>query len=89
MRGDRPLTARRGASCAERFWIAVALVVVSLLWSTRDMTPWAVIVSWAGVVVGAAGALHFGWRYACRDRRWPPRPHRALLDGIPRGRQSW
>ncbi|GAB2678509.1 hypothetical protein GCM10027271_44480 [Saccharopolyspora gloriosae] len=58
------MTIGRGASDVERFWISVALVVVALLWSTREMAPWAVAVSWAGVAAGAAGALHFGLRYA-------------------------
>lgn len=64
MRGDQPTAARRDPSYAERFWIAVALLVVSLLWSTRDLTPWVVAATWAGVVAGAAGAAHFGRRCA-------------------------
>ncbi|MEV5104135.1 hypothetical protein ACFQ7G_22960 [Streptomyces massasporeus] len=41
----------------------MALVVVSLLWITRDMAAWATVVCAAGAAVGAAGILYFGWRY--------------------------
>lgn len=63
MHGQQGLTGRRGPGHGERLLFSVALVVVSLLWITRDMAAWATVVCAAGAAVGAAGILYFGWRY--------------------------
>lgn len=70
MRRDPRLTGRRGAGYAERFWRAVALAAMGSLWSTRDVAPWVMALCWAGVVVGALGAIYFGWCYV-RSRSDP------------------
>ncbi|MFF4962639.1 hypothetical protein [Streptomyces sp. NPDC001222] len=62
MHGHRGLTGR-GAGYGERFLIAVALAVVSLLWITQDMAAWATALCGAGAVAGLSGVLYFGWRY--------------------------
>lgn len=41
----------------------MALAVVSLLWFTQVMAPWAATLCGAGAAVGVLGALYFGWRY--------------------------
>ncbi|AQA14569.1 hypothetical protein BV401_33265 [Streptomyces malaysiensis subsp. malaysiensis] len=57
------LTGRRGPGYGERFLFSIALIVVSLLWITRDMASWAMALCAVGAVVGALGALYFGWHY--------------------------
>lgn len=54
---------RSNSSHGERFLFSVALVVVSLLWITRDMAAWATAMCGAGAVGGTLGVLYFGWRY--------------------------
>lgn len=56
-------------SATGRFWPAVALVLISLLWLTRDLAPWAAAVAWAGAVVGVLVAVHAGWRYLRGESR--------------------
>jgi hypothetical protein len=61
--GDRGLTGRRGPGYGERLLFSIALVVVSLLWITRDMAAWATVTCAVGAAVGALGVFYFGWRY--------------------------
>ncbi|GGS59898.1 hypothetical protein GCM10010270_33270 [Streptomyces violaceus] len=63
MHGDRGLTGRRGPGYGERLLFSIALVVVSLLWITRDMAAWATAVCAVGAAVGVLGFFYFGWRY--------------------------
>jgi hypothetical protein len=63
MHSHRGLTGRRGSGYGERLAFAIALVVVSLLWITRDTAPWAIALCGAGAVGGTLGVLYFGWRY--------------------------
>ncbi len=57
------LIGRYDWSYGERFAVAVATVLLSLLWLTKTMALWAVVVAWAGVVGGVLGMLYSGWRY--------------------------
>ncbi len=68
MHGHRGLTGRRGPGHGERFLFSVALVVVSLLWVTRDMAVWATVMCGVGVVAGALGVSYFGWHYIRETR---------------------
>jgi hypothetical protein len=63
MRSNRRLVGRYDWSYGERFAVAVALVVLSLLWLTETMALWAIAVAWAGAVGGVIGMLYCGWRY--------------------------
>ncbi|MFF7795233.1 hypothetical protein [Streptomyces sp. NPDC007991] len=63
MHGDRGLTGRRGPGYGERLLFSIALVVVSLLWITRDMATWATATCAVGAAGGAVGVFYFGWRY--------------------------
>jgi len=67
---DAGLNSRRGPGYGERFWLSMALVVVSLLWITQDLALWATVICGAGGVGGALAALYFGRRYI-RSRRDP------------------
>lgn len=71
MHGNRRLIGRYDWSYGERFAVAVAMVVLSLLWLTETTAVWAVVVAWAGVVGGVLGMLYSGWHYirALRDSR--------------------
>lgn len=71
MHSNRGLTGRRGWSYGERFAVAVALVVVSLLWLTQNTDLWAIVLCWVGVVGGVLGMLYSGWHYirARKDSR--------------------
>ncbi|CAM5514328.1 hypothetical protein SPURM210S_05934 [Streptomyces purpurascens] len=63
MHGYRGLTGRRGPGYGERLLFSMALVVVSLLWITRDMAAWATAACAVGAAAGALGVFYFGWRY--------------------------
>ncbi|WSQ10020.1 hypothetical protein OG604_20890 [Streptomyces sp. NBC_01231] len=63
MQRHRGLIGRRELSHGERFLFSVALVVVSLLWITQDMAPWATALCGVGAVGGALGVLYFGSRF--------------------------
>ncbi|GAA0320338.1 hypothetical protein GCM10009540_45060 [Streptomyces turgidiscabies] len=63
MQRHRGLTGRRDPSYGERFALSTALVVVSLLWTTQEMAPWATILCGAGTAGGVLGLLYFGWRW--------------------------
>ncbi len=54
---------RRGPGHGERFLFSLALVAVSLLWTTRDMAPWATVSCAVGAVGGAVGMVRFGRRH--------------------------
>lgn len=54
---------RRGPGYGERFLLSAALLVVSLLWITRDMALWATVLCGAGAAGGALGMLLFGRNY--------------------------
>lgn len=60
---DARLKDGRGPGYGERFWISVALIVVSLLWITQDLALWATVLCGAGALGGALAALYFGRRY--------------------------
>lgn len=47
----------------ERFLLSLALLAVSLLWMTREMAQWAIVLCAVGAVGGAAGMLYFGRRH--------------------------
>ncbi|QEU93512.1 hypothetical protein [Streptomyces kanamyceticus] len=65
MHGQQGLTTvRRGSpGHGERFLLSAALLVVSLLWFTRDMALWANILCVVGAAGGALGMLLFGRNY--------------------------
>lgn len=56
-------TSGRAPGNGERFLFSLALVAVSLLWMTREMAQWAVVLCVVGAVAGAAGMVLFGLRY--------------------------
>lgn len=65
--GQQGLMTRRGpgygAGYGERFLLSLALVVVSLLWMTRDMAQWATVLCAVGAGIGVVGMLYFGRGY--------------------------
>lgn len=63
MHSNRGLTGRRDWSDGERFLLSIALVGVSLLWLTEGRDLWAIVLCWAGAIVGALGIFYFGVRY--------------------------
>jgi hypothetical protein len=63
MHSNRRLIGRYDWSYGERFAVAVALVVLSLLWLTSTEAMWAIVVAWVSAAVGALGMLYSGWRY--------------------------
>ncbi|ESP97674.1 MULTISPECIES: hypothetical protein [Streptomyces] len=45
----------------DRFLISLGLVAVSLLWLTVARNAWMTGLCWTGALLGAAGAVRFGW----------------------------
>ncbi|AGI90110.1 hypothetical protein AB0F32_14140 [Streptomyces albidoflavus] len=45
----------------DRFLISLGLIAVSLLWLTVARNAWMTGLCWTGALLGAAGAVRFGW----------------------------
>ena len=60
MHGHQGLTNSPGHG--QRFFLSLALIVVGLLWITRDLALWATVLCGLGIAAGAFGAVHFGVR---------------------------
>lgn len=70
MHSENPRQSRRAPSNLERFWISVALTVVSLLWITEDLAWWATALCAVGALTGTSTALCTGRRHVLsRSRR--------------------
>ncbi|WP_436737244.1 hypothetical protein [Streptomyces sp. BBFR102] len=52
---------RHETSDKDRFLISLGLIVVSLLWLTVAQAAWMTVLCWAGALLGAVGAVRFGW----------------------------
>ncbi|QES45828.1 hypothetical protein DEJ49_07925 [Streptomyces venezuelae] len=53
----------RAPGNGERFLLSLALVAVGLLWMTRELAQWAVVLCVVAAVAGAAGMVFFGLRF--------------------------
>ncbi|MFF8569415.1 hypothetical protein ACF06N_31205 [Streptomyces albidoflavus] len=56
----------------DRFLISLGLIAVSLLWLTVARNAWLAGLCWTGALLGAAGAVRFGWllRRARSEESW-------------------